>query len=211
VSGEPPFPQPRTLADVVTYGADRALAREIFARVTRADAHPFGRPDGADKSLRLLSSGGWLFKTHPEQRISDFHTLLGVLSEVSRFEWKLGVWHPHKRWFVLHDGRDNWLCNTAPILTRLDQLTGTQAFVRGLEQWLRVAYTLHRHGLVLDPHLDNFGVRGRFGPVYYLDDEVYRRSGTRLHLVNPAAQLRHIDDRKEVSQKTPIRMHDVTL
>jgi hypothetical protein len=168
------FPKPATSHHVIVSPGAPLSRERLFALLTNPDARAW--IPGSTRSLRLMMSENWVFKTHPDHRIPTFLLLLESIGRVSRFYSRCGVWHPSQQWFIVWDGSHCWLCNAVRKLQTLDRASRVRrAFGRfqilGLE-----LQAIVKSGVVLDPQFENFGMELRKLRLYYIDDEVYRWS-----------------------------------
>ena len=175
------FPRPAGPQDILLDDAGGELAPEdLFALLT----HPAARPAVLThdrQSLRALISGNWFFKARPEDRGLERTTMRGELSAANRAMTALGIWHPRKTWFLLHDGCDYWLCNATPVLRTIDQ---AGRWERWRLRWraLALARQVALHGRCIDLQWCNFGTEKGDGRVFYVDDETYTLDWRRLRL-----------------------------
>jgi hypothetical protein len=167
-----PFPKPAASGHIIV-GRGGTLSRErIFSLLTHPDARAW--IPGDERSLHIMMSEEWVFKTHPDHRVRSFLLLLDSADRVTDFYRRCGVWHPSQQWFIVWDGNECWLCNAAPRLDTLDRASRVRR-AAGLLQIIAVLVrALLRAGVVIDPQLENFAMERGSSRLYYIDDEVYR-------------------------------------
>jgi predicted phosphodiesterase len=131
--------------------------------------------------------GDWVFKTDTglcrDAPIDAATSAAGLVALAARVE----LWHPHKRWFLLHGdgpgGRRWWPVSVCPRLQSLRSLSQWECFARLWARALNLAVARSRqHEVGLDLNPSNFGFQvcdaceefGTNSGVWYLDDETYR-------------------------------------
>lgn len=146
-------------------------AMEIWSVMSRSeDWFPNMHP----RSPMALAIGrDWVFKANLTKRSLDRRQAESELLRMIRLTIQLGIWHPAKTWFLLHDRRRYVPCNATPVLPLIEEL-GWLARYRARMQMRAMEAIVRRAGLKLDLRDDNFGLDRTNQRLYYLDDEVYR-------------------------------------
>jgi hypothetical protein len=185
MSGASPsrFPRPGAGADIIVAGRSAAAdlaVDDLYALLTGASAEEWHYKVNRTSPTRLLTSGGWVFKTNLFKRSERRDEVASWLARSVRLSKGLGVWHPSKQWFILRSDGCYWPCSATRRLITLPELEPGAARWFWLSQALPLeARTLVAHRWALDLKFRNFGVDATGRTVYYVDDEVYRPASLR--------------------------------
>lgn len=166
--------------DIVGALAHTPIDAERIARVLDAAPETLvhgGRFTGRPHT-RIRCADGLVVKLRDELRFSARDARRWIDAALAR-ERALGVHHPAKTWFVLHEGSEARIANATPQLRPLHEVVDANAarFVEWLGDVLDryIAVAAH-HALRLDEGLSNFGIDAD-GAVHYLDDDTYAWDG----------------------------------
>jgi hypothetical protein len=148
-------------------------AGQIFTIIsTAADWRPADHPR---TPMAFALAPGWVFKSNLSWRERNRARAIERVMQMIELTAKLGVWHPARTWFLLHDRRRYVPCNATPLL-----MPPPQAGVRRLLSWFEQQHLIVRaaaYGVRLDHQPYNFGCDRDTRRLYYLDDEVYPLHG----------------------------------
>jgi predicted phosphodiesterase len=165
----------------------QALQQEIFESLHHPNAqewrHKVGvlsPKDGSGKSsTRLLYSQEWVWKTDihlHKKNLDDAVAWVRRMHEIGMFHQ---LWHPQKRWFILHTDKGYLPVSLCPEMISLRSLNDWFEATYWWTEMLAWGYKLaHEHKLSLDLNPSNFGLEAQRRRLYYLDDEFYKHFTT---------------------------------
>lgn len=163
-------------AETLPFGAENILELLHAPQTELVHGETFtGRPD-----TRIHTNEQFILKIRTE--IRDRKSAQRWAQQTLEKERKLGVYHPHKTWFVAIPDAPEQNCvigNICPLLQALHKVLGelqasqAQHGLALLEQlWQMYFATAVQHDLRLDEGLSNFGLDEQ-GTLHYLDDDTY--------------------------------------